>query len=77
MKETLPITIIPLEEKSGTFEGQAYKGVLCRYNGKVLRIKADPSLDFKPYIDKETEIELDLRSGMNLAATVRIVAIND
>jgi len=67
-----------MESYSGTYEGTAYNKVTARYPSKDGRVMVFKSkIDMKEHVDEDVTVVLDITVGQNLAATVKIVAVQE
>jgi hypothetical protein len=74
----MKINIVVLEFIQGVFQGNPYKQLLARYNNRVLKFKLASDIeDLNKYVDREVSAEIEIVAGQNLAATLRIVAIEE
>jgi len=75
-----PIEILAtvLEVTGGTYEGTAYLTCVVRVDGLLLKFKVQKDFDeIKNFIDKEVVLKCELIKGQNLAATLRIVGVDE
>jgi hypothetical protein len=68
-----------LEFNEGEYQGVKYSNIHARYNGKILKFKLDYKKvgNISNLIDKEVEADVDIVSGGNLAASIKIVAVRE
>jgi len=72
----IKIKAIVLETNEGTFEGNQYRSLVARVDGKLLKFKVDKSLsNIGDYVDQEVELKLDIVKGSNMSATIKVVGV--
>lgn len=65
-----------LEVSSGTYEGNPYKGVMVRYNDKLVKFKVDTKSEVdldSDSQDKDYILEVAVFKGKDNAAVVKVV----
>ena len=73
------IKLVLLEFNEGEYQGVKYANIHARYNGKLLKFKLDRTKvgNISNLLDKQVEADLDIVSGGNLAASIKIVAVRE
>lgn len=71
------IKLVLLEFKEGEFQGVKYSNIFARYDGKILKFKLDrPKVgNLSNFIDHEVEADIEIVGGVNLLASLKIVAV--
>ena len=73
----LSIKLTLLEFNEGEYQGVKYSNIHARYNGKLLKFKLDRNKvgNISNLLDQEVEADIDIVSGGNLLATLKIVSV--
>jgi len=74
----IPMEIVcTIVEDTGVkeYQGIAYRYFIVRYEGRLLKIKADKALDGKEYLDREVTLKCEIRGTASQAAGLKAVAI--
>jgi hypothetical protein len=75
----LTIKLTVLEFKDDEYQGIKYSNIHGRYNGKIIKFKLDRNKvgNISNMLDKNVEADIEIVSGTNLAATLKIVAVRE
>ena len=73
----LAIKLTLLEFNEGEYQVVKYSNIHARYNGKLLKFKLDRNKvgNISNLLDQEVEADIDIVSGGNLLATLKIVSV--
>lgn len=71
------IKLVLLEFNEGEYQGIKYSNIHARYNGRILKFKLDRNKvgNVSNLLDQQVEAGIEIVSGGNLAASLKIVAI--
>lgn len=71
------IKLVLLEFNEGEYQGVKYASIHARFNGRILKFKLDRNKvgDISNLVDQEVDADIDIVSGSNLLATLKIVAV--
>lgn len=71
------IKLALLEFNEGEYQGVKYSNIQARYNGKILKFKLDRNRvgNISNLLDTEVEADVDIVSGSNRLASLKIVAV--
>ncbi len=71
------IKLVLLEFNEGEYQGVKYSNIHARYNGKLFKFKLDRNKvgNISHLLDQEVEADIDIVSGGNLAAAIKIIAV--
>jgi hypothetical protein len=71
------IKLALLEFNEGEYQGVMYSNIQARYNGKILKFKLDRNKvgNISNLLDQEVEADIDIVSGSNRLASLKIVAV--
>lgn len=71
------IKLVLLEFNEGEYQGVKYSNIHARYNGRILKFKLDRNKvgNVSNLLDQQVEADIEIVSGGNLAASLKIVDI--
>lgn len=73
--QTIKLSLVEFNE--GEYKGVLYSNIQARYNGKILKFKLDRAKvgNISNLLDQEVEADIDIVSGANRMASIKIVAV--
>ena len=73
--QTIKLSLVEFNE--GEFKGVLYSNIQARYNGKILKFKLDRAKvgNIANLLDQEVEADVEIVSGANRLASLKIVAV--
>jgi len=72
----MKIKVIVLEANSGNFQGNDWKSLICRVDGKLMKFKVQKDVNIDGLLDKEVELECDVFGTVSQHAYLKVVAIS-